>query len=54
MDPNLAIAGITLLNILLEKGPDAYFKIVNAMQVIDPTLRDFEKLLAVAKDPDSF
>lgn len=57
MDPNtalLAYLGLSLAQILIEKGPEAYFKIVNAMQKIDPTLQDIEQMIAMAKSPDEY
>ena len=55
MDPitaGWAYFAITLANILITKGPEAYFNIVNSLQQTDPTLQDFEALLAKAKSPE--
>ncbi len=50
----LAYLGVTLLDILITRGPDAYFRIVNAIFTPNPTLADIEKMIAQAKDPDSY
>ena len=50
----LAYLGLTLAQLLIEKGPEAYFKIVNAMQKADPTLEDVDAMIAIAKNPDAY
>jgi len=50
----LAYLGLSLAQILLEKGPDVYFKIVNAMQKVDPTGEDIQKMIDMAKSPESY
>jgi hypothetical protein len=50
----IAYLGVTLLDILMTKGPDAYFRIVAAIQKVNPTLEDIEDMILKAKDPDSY
>ena len=50
----LAYLGLSLAQILIEKGPAAYFKIVNMMQTVDPTMEDIQKMIDMAKNPDSY
>ena len=50
----LAYLGLSLAQILIEKGPEAYFRIVNAMQTVDPTGADIDKIILMAKNPDSY
>jgi len=50
----LAYLGLSLAQILIEKGPEIYFKIVNAMQTVDPTMEDIQKMIDMAKSPDSY
>lgn len=57
MDPvtaGLAYLGLSLAQILIEKGPEAYFRIVAAMQTVDPTMEDIQKMIDMAKSPDSY
>jgi len=57
MDPVTAAwayLGLSLAQILVEKGPEAYFRIVNAMQTVDPTGEDIQKMIDMAKHPDSY
>jgi len=50
----LAYLGLSLAQILIEKGPTAYFKIVALMQTVDPTMEDIQKMIDMAKSPDSY
>ena len=50
----LAYLGVTLLDILITKGPDAYFRVVNAIQKPNPTVQDIEDMISKAKNPDAY
>jgi len=50
----LAYLGVTLLDILMTKGPDAYFRVVNAIQKPNPNLQDIQEMTAKAKNPDQY
>ncbi len=50
----LAYVGLSLAQLLVEKGPDVYYRIVAMMQKTDPTGEDIQKMIDMAKDPDSY
>jgi hypothetical protein len=59
MDPTTATAawaylGLSLAQILVEKGPEIYFRIVNAIQKVDPTGEDIDQMISMAKHPDKY
>jgi len=50
----LAYLGLSLAQILIEKGPEAYFRIVSALQTVDPKMENIQKMIDMAKHPDSY
>jgi len=54
MNPALALLGVTLLDILMTKGPDAYFRVVNMIQKDNPTPADIDEMILKAKNPDQY
>jgi len=50
----LAYLGVTLLDILMTRGPDAYFRIVNSIAKANPTPQDIDEMILKAKNPDQY
>lgn len=53
MDPlTLAYLGVTVLNLILTKGPETALRIQQAWKIQNPTMDDWKLLRDMAKSPD--